>query len=75
MAAEQPWSLEIQQAAFVLTDQAAALDADMPLLACTMKRRTLALRAALDFGKRIPFLMRANHGNGALDDAGFLGRD
>ena len=42
MPAEQFWRGEIEQAAIVLIDQPAALDADMPLLAGRMQRRAHA---------------------------------
>src|SRR5882672_1128770 len=48
MPAEQFWRREIHQAAIVLIDQPAALDADMPLLPGRMQRRAHALGLRLD---------------------------
>src|ERR1700759_5496858 len=75
MPAERARPPKTKQAALVLIDQPPALDTDVPLLAGAMKRRTLASRDLLDLGQRVGLLMRANHGNAALDDPRFFGRD
>jgi hypothetical protein len=75
MTAEQSWRRQIQQAAFVLVNQAPALDTDMPLLARAIERRTQAPRTALDRIERLGLLSGADHGNAALDDSGLFSRD
>ena len=76
MPAEQFWRRQIHQAAIVLIDQPAALDADMPLLPGRMQRRpqagcACASTTAIASGK----LLGADHGHMALDDRGLLAGD
>ena len=61
MPAEQFWRRQIHQAAIVLIDQPAALDADMPLLPGRIQRRAHAGRLRFDHGHRLWQLLGADH--------------
>src|SRR5262249_23411045 len=71
----QFWRGKVHQAAIVLIDEAPALDADMPMLAGGMERRTLTLRLPLDHSHRLAWLLGRYHRHVALDDGGLLGGD
>ena len=62
MPPEQLRRRQIHQAALILIDQPAALDADMPLLACRMQRRAHAVRLRFDHRHRFRRLLGANTG-------------
>ena len=75
MSPEQSWRRQIHQAAIVLIDQPAALDADMPLLPGRVQRRPQAGRLRFDHGHRLGKLLGADHRHLALDDRGLLAGD
>ena len=72
MPAEQFWRGQVHQAAIILVDQPAPLDADMPSLACRMQRCACAVRLRFDHGHRLDRLLRRDHRHVALDDRGLL---
>src|SRR5450830_1233085 len=75
MAAVKFRRRQIEQARFILIDQASALLGGGPILAGNLQRRAEFRRLPFDHGERVAALRGDDRRHAALEDAGLLGRD